>query len=45
MNATELYIRVPPGATTGWLEVGGLMDTFNHGSWELVCGSEAAGEK
>jgi hypothetical protein len=26
-----------PGKTTGWVEVGGLMDTFNHGSWKVGC--------
>ena len=37
----EAVITVPPGKTTGWLEVGGLMATLNHGSWKV--GSAAAG--
>ena len=35
------YITVPPGKTTGWVEVGGFMDTFNHGSWKVSCNALA----
>ena len=41
LNATTRYIEVAPKSTTGWIEVGGLLDTFNHGSWQLTCGSVA----
>jgi hypothetical protein len=37
LNKTPSYITVPPGKTTGWVEVGGLMDTLNHGSWKVTC--------
>ena len=37
LNKTPAYITVPPGKTTGWVEVGGLMDTLNHGSWKVTC--------
>ena len=30
-------IIVPPGGKTEWLEVGGWMDTLDHGSWQVSC--------
>eukprot|EP01045_Picozoa_sp_COSAG04_P002623 COSAG04_NODE_97_length_26459_cov_6.507246_11_plen_1116_part_00 len=31
------YITVPPKHRTGWVEVGGWMDTLQHGSWQITC--------
>lgn len=31
------YITVPPGSQTGWVDVGGWMDTLQHGSWQISC--------
>ena len=44
LNATKgpNFITVPPASTTGWIEVGGAMDVFNHGSWPLACSALAA---
>ena len=35
-------ITVPPGQQTGWLDVGGWMDTLQHGSWSISCDALAA---
>eukprot|EP00039_Didymoeca_costata_P021098 m.343405 g.343405 ORF g.343405 m.343405 type:complete len:1268 (+) comp22801_c0_seq1:126-3929(+) len=37
LNGSQKYITVPPGKSTGWVEVGGLMDVFNHGTWKISC--------
>ena len=34
---TPFNIIVPPGGKTGWLDVGGWMDTLQHGSWQISC--------
>ena len=41
LNKTGGYITVPPGKSTDWVEVGGWMDTFNHGSWKVECSALA----
>jgi hypothetical protein len=41
LNKSTRYVTVAPGKSTGWVEVGGLMDTFNHGSWKVTCGALA----
>jgi hypothetical protein len=35
-GATCPTIRVPPKATTDWIDVGYLIDVFNHGQWGII---------
>ena len=32
-------VSVPPGGVSDWVDVGGLMDTFNHGQWSFQFGN------
>lgn len=32
-------IAVPAGSSSGWVDVGSLMDVFNHGTWDLPPGN------
>jgi len=39
VNIGPLEIFVEPGGTTDWVDTGALLDTENHGTWNLPCGA------
>lgn len=40
----QITIDVPPGKISGWIDVGGLLDTMNDGQWDFTTGGASTVE-